>query len=115
MRIWAIFCLLIATLTMAAAPAMATRTLLPQVAMTDNCHGDGMVNDMAEKAAPSHEKMTKDMKGCLALCMVVQGAMVPRNGEFPAALREPVAQISAFLTPQLHGLAIGIDPPPPRA
>lgn len=118
MRFWAILCFAFATLTMAAAPALAAQAALPQPAMSQDCHDSGTTKD----TAPSHDNgakdmpkdMPKDMKACLALCMIAQGVMMPRANEPIAAAREPLERPSMTLSAQLHSLAAGIDPPPPR-
>lgn len=116
MRFWAILCFAFATLTMAAAPALAAQAALPQSPMSQDCHDSGMIKDAVPSDAPKDmsQDMPKDMKACLALCMIAQGVMMPRANEPIATTREPLEQPAMTLSAQLHSLTAGIDPPPPR-
>jgi len=110
----AAFVILFAVLPLAAAPVLAgTQAALPHAKTMAGISADSD-SPCANMAGKADHSPGKHAQNCLAQCMIAHGAVIPDLPDLDVAWLSPATLPNTPIACNLHAVAPGIEPPPPR-
>lgn len=110
----AIFAFLLTVPSLVAAPLLAGAPALPQPGMAMPAMSADSHDPCESQADKANHSDDSHARSCIVQCLSAHGAVLPELPRLDASRFSPVARPEALASCDLHSLATGIDPPPPR-